>query len=651
MEAGVVLGDAGTDRAMVAAIPLHIVEIRPVAAGNRLGRRPCARVDIETSAGPGCDREAVAAFLSALAPDLADEFRLARVDGADAGLPAALAALMVALVAEGRDLAAEVRPLRSGAPRRWRILVEDGISVPAAAVAELAADLLVRAIGRRPGDPVVPDPALADRLTRICGTATARFLHTERAIFARAIEARGYAWRARPPAPVGAVGEGRWRVRLRQVVSMRTAAPGALLAERKDAAAAHLARAGLPVPRQVAVGDAGHACAAAVALGYPVVVKPIDCSNARGVSVDLRTPDAVAAAFALARRHSPAIVVETQLPGEHFRLLVVRGRLVAAIHSAPARFVGDGRRSLRELVDEANRIPGRQRPRPMQRRIEWTDEILEYLAARGQGPDWVPPAGVPVALHWSGHGGRGGSAIAVTGPIHPDNRRAACQAADLVGLDIAGIDMILPDIGRSWRDAGGGICEVNRAPGLRYHMVAEGPDTPVLGHCLDHLLGPPGEPRVGRFRTIPILVFAGGAAMHGPALAAAAMLERNGLAVGMAVGRRYVAAGLPLTDPGEGTPWRVARLVEDPVVGAVVAVVPPAAILERGLGHGRADLAVVDASVSPDAAAAARLLAGLGAALAAPADLADGTVVARVLAERIAPPARSALAPAGTERP
>ena len=615
---------------------MRVLQVRPLAAGNLLGARPCAAVDLETAVNLECDPAAVVAYLDTLAPDIADEFRLARVGGADAALPRACAALVVALASEGRDLAVELRPLPSTTHPRWRILAEDGIGIPAAAVVGLAVDLLARALGHPAADAAV-DTALAERLTRTCGTAADRFGHGERVSFTRAIEARGYAWRAWPPLPVGVVGEGRRRVRLRHVLSPRTPAPGASLAERKDAASVRLARAGLPVPRQIAVSDPDQAWAAATALGCPVVVKPVDCSNARGVSVDLRSREAVAAAFAVARRHSPAIIVEQHLPGEHFRLLVVRGRLVAAVHSASARFVGDGRRSLRQLVEEANRIPRRQRPRPVQRSIEWTADILEYLAARGQGPDWVPPAGMPVALHWSGHGARGGSAIAVAGPIHPDNRLAACQAADVVGLDIAGVDMVLPDIARSWRETGGGICEVNRTPGLRYHIVADGPHTPVLGHALDHILGPRSPAPAGPGRMVPILLFLGGAAMHAPALAAVAALERRDLAVGMAIGTRYAAAGLPLLDPGEGMPQRLGRLVEDPAVGAIVAVVPPSAILERGLGHGRVDLVAIEESASADADAVACLLTGLGAALVAPCELADGSASARMLAAYDAP--------------
>ncbi|WP_142235682.1 hypothetical protein [Allostella humosa] len=609
-----------------AAAPLRILSHWPMAAGNKLGVRPGIAVAIEIAPGFVCDPEAVPRLLSALAPDLEDEFRLARIEGPAAPLPRAFAGLLVALLAEGRDLAARVGRLHMEAGLRWYVLVEDGISTRAGSVIGLAAALFGQAIA---GGTASPDQVR--RLAALCGSATDRLLHGERAMLAVAIEARCPGWRGgRHGGTIGAMGEGREGVRLRHTSTMRMTSLGADMAERKDRTQIRLARAGLPVPRQVRVADAAAACAAALEIGYPVVVKPVDASNARGVSTGLSTPEAVTAAFGLARGHSSSIVVESQLPGEAFRLLVIGGKLVATVLSAPARLVGDGVRTLGELVEAANRIPARQRPRPIQRRIEWTAEILDYLGQRGMGPETVPDAGAIVALHWSGHGGRGGSAIAVTGPVHPDNRRAACQAAEVIGVDVCGIDMVLPDIARSWRETGGGICEVNRAPGMRYHIVADGPDTPVLGRYVDYLLARPGQPDRAMPRTIPILVFVGGDELEQPALACARRLESGGLAVGIATAGSYAAAGLPLADPGIGSPLRLARLVDDPAVAAVVAVVPAAALLADGLGHGRVDLAIfADARPPP---AVASLLGRLGAAILSVADLADGRIVADLLA-------------------
>ncbi|BBK30641.1 hypothetical protein STHU_12750 [Allostella humosa] len=625
--------DDGGNAGAGAAGPLTVIGHLSVAAGNSLGRRPALAVTIETAPDAACDHQVVGALLSTLGSDLEDEFRMARVTGSPAPLPRAFAGIMVALLAQGSDLAARVHALPPAGRPRWLVLIENGVALRAEAVLGLAVELLRCAIAGQ-----VADQPVERWLEAHCGTASDRFGRLERAATVRAVEARGHVWRGGPRGPVGVIGEGRRAVRLRHTVTMRTMYPGAILGERKDRTVQRLARAGLPVARQVRVADAAAARAAAAEIGFPVVVKPLDRSNARGVTIGLTTPEDVSAAYAAASAYSPDIAVEAQLPGLAYRLLTIDGRFVAAVVSTPGRLVGDGRRSLRELVDEANRIPRRQRPRPIQRPIAWTPEIIEHLARHGLEPDGVPAAGSVVSLHWSEQGRHGGSILGVDGPIHPDNRMAACQAADLVGIDVCGIDMVLPDIARSWRETGGGICEVNRSPGLRYHMVADGAETPVLGRYLDHLLdcpcpcpfGPSGADGPGGPRTIPILVFVGGGEMEAPALAAAARLERHGLAPGLATASRYMAAGLPLVDPGRNQAGRVRRLVDDPAIGAVVVVVEPAALLAQGFGHERADLAILADRPGALAERAAAVLAGIGAARASLAMAADGIVIDRI---------------------
>lgn len=604
---------------------LRLLAVGRLAAGNVLSRRPALVLGIDAAAGATCDGAGVGRVLAALATDLGEEFALARVTGAADPVAGAVAATLVALMANGRDLAAMAEPVPAAAGRTgWRLLVETGIDGAGPELARLAVDIVHHVLS---GTPSVD--RLGTRIGAALGTRQDRYARNQRTLLAAALDARGVPWRRTSDHPIGVIGEGRRRVRLRNSLSRRTMVPGAMVAERKDEANARLARLGLPVARQCTVADAAAACAAAERIGYPVVVKPVDCSNGRGVAAGLETAAAVAAAFEAARGHSASIVVEAHLPGRHCRFLVVGGRLVGLVDNPPGRLVGDGVRSIRELAENADRARTAAGPRPPLPELRLTPDILAHLARGGRGPATVPAVGEIVELHWHGHLSRGSEPGFVDpAVIHPDNRRAACQAAQAIGLDVAGLDMILPDLGRSWRETGGGICEINRAPGFRTHSLAEGRLTAALPAYLDHVLG------AGRSPLVPIVAFLGGEGLDPVVEAAAGRLSARGLAVGLATGARLEAAGLPLRDPGPGDPDRVRLLVDDPAVDAVLVVVDPAVVLERGFGHGRADLAVVpDGAAAEPAATIARLL---GAATVDPDGLATGPVLDRLAAGAMA---------------
>ncbi|MGE0717139.1 MAG: hypothetical protein AB7P02_16975, partial [Alphaproteobacteria bacterium] len=229
-------------------------------------------------------------------------------------------------------------------------------------------------------------------------------------------------------------------------------------------------------------------------------------------------------------------------------------------------------------------------------------EVIAHLAASGRTPASVPADGERVVVHRRGDLDSG-IAVDVTDGVHPDNRDAVCQAAALLGLDVAGIDFITPDIGRPWHENGGGICEVNRMPGLlRHATIPGGPD--VIGPLVAHILADRPMP------TIPIAVLLGGEEADALAEATAGILAADGWPVGLATSRRFDAAGLGLVDPGPGNPRRVGRLVADPAVGAVIVALSADALLAHGFGHDRADLAV---AVGRPATEALALLRRIGA--------------------------------------
>jgi cyanophycin synthetase len=268
------------------------------------------------------------------------------------------------------------------------------------------------------------------------------------------------------------LGEGAAARRIQETVSEATGHLAALLQRDKVVTQALLAAHFLPGTGARPVASAEEACTVAREIGFPVVVKPRQGRKGAGVVVSLRDEEAVRAA--LARPGMLPALVERHVTGRDYRLLVAGGRLVAAAERRPAEVVGTGRHSVAELVETANRDP--QRGLPFERPLELLalgDEARRWLGRQGLAPESVPAAGQLVRLAGPANLSAGGTARDVTGTVAPQTARQVVRAARLLGLDVAGIDVVAPDIARPLEPGGGAILEVNVSPGLRPHADAD----------------------------------------------------------------------------------------------------------------------------------------------------------------------------------
>ena len=189
--------------------------------------------------------------------------------------------------------------------------------------------------------------------------------------------------------------------------------------------------------------------------------------------LDLRTDDDVCRAFEVARAESRGglVIVETFVTGRDYRCLVIDGRIAAIAERVPAHVIGDGRLTVRELVEQTNADPRRGvGHEKVLTRIKVDQAATDLVAEQGYGMDDVPAKDTAVKLTLTGNMSTGGISIDRTFEAHPENIEIAEEAARVVGLDIAGIDFIAPDITQPVRETGGGICEVNAAPGFRMHL-------------------------------------------------------------------------------------------------------------------------------------------------------------------------------------
>lgn len=251
----------------------------------------------------------------------------------------------------------------------------------------------------------------------------------------------------------------------------RTSAIAEAIAANKDLTRQLLKSTGVPVPEGRPVTDVEDACAAAEDLEWPVVVKPLDGNHGRGVTTNLMTKEQVIAAYSVAKSEGSGVIVEKYITGDDYRLLVVGNQLVAAAWREPAHVIGDGNSTIGQLIDEINRDPRRADGHSsVLTRIKIDAPALAVLAEKGYTTDSVPATGVKVYVRHNANLSTGGTATDVTDLVHPETARRAVDAARMVGLDIAGLDVIAKDISRPLREQGGAVIEINAGPGLRMHL-------------------------------------------------------------------------------------------------------------------------------------------------------------------------------------
>lgn len=298
----------------------------------------------------------------------------------------------------------------------------------------------------------------------------------------------------------------------------------------KDLTKSLLQSCGVPVPEGRIVDNIEDAWEAAEDIGLPVVVKPSDGNHGRGVSTDLKTRSDIEAAFQLADEEGSAVIVERFVAGNEHRLLVIGGRVVAAARGETASVTGDGTASITQLIDsQINTDPRRGTTEDHPLNLVLVDEdpaVRLELSRQGFSPDAVPPAGATVLVQRNGN-----VAFDVTDLVHPEVAAAVALAARIVGLDIAGVDLVAADIGRPLAEQGGAIVEVNAGPGLLMHLKpADGPPRPVGQAIVDHLF-PATQNGNGR---IPVVGVTGSSGKTMVARLIARLLHLHGAYVGLA---------------------------------------------------------------------------------------------------------------------
>ncbi|MDR0457847.1 MAG: cyanophycin synthetase [Burkholderiaceae bacterium] len=400
--------------------------------------------------------------------------------------------------------------------------------------------------------------------------------------------ARGIPFRRLTSGSLVQLGWGRKQRRIQAAEVDRTSAIAESIAQDKDLTKKLLHAAGVPVPLGRPVADLEDGWRAALEIGLPVVVKPQDGNQGKGVTVNIDNRMHYDMAYAAAAEYGE-VMVEKYLPGSDYRLLVVGNALVAAARREPPLVVGDGQRSVRELVDQVNQDPRRGTGHGTSLTKIRIDAIAQTrLAAQGLTADSVPPKGQRVILRNNANLSTGGTATDVTDSVHPEVAARAIEAAQTVGLDICGVDVVCESVLQPLEAQGGGIVEVNAAPGLRMHLspsFGKGRDVgaAVIGHMF-----PAGDD--GR---IPVIAVTGTNGKTTTVRLTAHLLKAQGLCVGM-TNTDGVYVGNCQIDSGDCSGPRSARnVLAHPDVDAAVLETARGGLLREGLAFDQCQVAVV----------------------------------------------------------
>ncbi|KFI06893.1 cyanophycin synthetase [Massilia sp. BSC265] len=383
-----------------------------------------------------------------------------------------------------------------------------------------------------------------------------------------------------------------WGSRQRRIQAAEIDATGAIaetIAQDKELTKKLLDAAGVPVPMGRSVSDPEDAWAAALEIGLPVVIKPKDGNQGKGVTVNVTTREQLTAGFHAASEFRDDILVERYLPGHDYRLLVIGDKLVAAARRDPPFVVGDGVHTVRELVEQVNRDPRRGEGHSTSlTKIRFDDIALATLAARGMHADSVPDKGQRVVLRNNANLSTGGTATDVTDDVHPDVAERCIAAAHMVGLDICGVDLVCDSVLKPIEEQNGGIVEVNAAPGLRMHLSPSfGKSRPIGEAIMDTLIAEGDDGR------IPVVAVTGTNGKTTTVRLIAHLFTASGLRTGMTNTDGVYIEGRRI-DSGDCSGPRSARnVLLHPDVDAAVFETARGGLLREGLAFDRCQVAVV----------------------------------------------------------
>lgn len=346
---------------------------------------------------------------------------------------------------------------------------------------------------------------------------------------------------------------------------------------------------GVPVPKGYKVRDIEDLEDTLDRIGYPAVIKPLDGNHGKGATVGIRNLDEAKVAWEKAKEYSRWIIVEKQLIGSDFRALVVNNRLIAVAERVPAHVKGNGKATIQQLIDETNADPRRGYGHEnVLTQIDIDGQTMRCIAKAGYTLDSVLKKGEILHLKTTANISTGGTAIDCTDEVHPENVFLFERIARIIGLDVAGVDVIAPNVSEPLSENGGGIIEVNAAPGFRMHLApSEGIGRNVAEHVID-MLFPPGTPA-----RVPIFSITGTNGKTTTTRLIAHILKNSGKTVGFTTTDGTYIGNQQIVQGDNTGPVSAQLVLKDPTVEVAVLETARGGIIRSGLGFDNCDIGVV----------------------------------------------------------
>ena len=385
------------------------------------------------------------------------------------------------------------------------------------------------------------------------------------------------------------LGYGVYQKRIQATTTANTNMIAVDIAANKDATKELLGDMGVPVPKGYRIRSEDDLESTIDAVGYPVVIKPLDGNHGKGATVGITDLEHAKTAFERAKEYSRWVIVEKQLIGADFRALIVNNRLIAVAERLPAHIIGDGRSTIQELIDTTNADPRRGYGHEnVLTQIEIDGQTLRLIKARDYTLESVLPKDEVLNLKTTANISTGGTAIDRTDEVHPQNVFLFERIARIIGLDVAGVDIIAPNVSEPLHENGGGIIEVNAAPGFRMHLApSEGIGRNVAEHVID-MLFPGGSPS-----RIPIISITGTNGKTTTTRLIAHVLKGSGKTVGFTTTDGTYIQNQQILQGDNTGPVSAQLVLKDPTVEVAVLETARGGIIRSGLGFDYCDIGIV----------------------------------------------------------
>ena len=402
-------------------------------------------------------------------------------------------------------------------------------------------------------------------------------------------EGRGIPWIRLNRYSLCQLGYGANQKRIQATVTSQTSSIAVELACDKEDTKFLLEQAEVPIPKGQIIRTEEGLKEAVAYVKYPLVVKPISGNHGRGITTNILNWEDARVAFEAAKRVSRSVIVEKYVEGDDYRLLVINYKMVAAAKRTAAHVVGDGKSTIRQLIDVVNADPRRgYGHEKVLTQIDVNDLTMGILEGLGLTLESVPPEGEFIKLKDTANLSTGGTAEDVTDIVHPYNVFMVERIAKIIGLDICGVDIMTTNIGQPLPDTGGAVLEVNAGPGFRMHLSpAEGLPRNVAGSVID-MLYPPGSTA-----RIPIVAVTGTNGKTTTTRLIAHMVKMKGYKVGYTTSDGvYIQNRLLMAGDCTG-PASTEFVLKDPTVDFAVLECARGGLLRAGLGFKNCDVGIV----------------------------------------------------------